>query len=118
MTKSKKLWNHHTKRPATRLLLIRHGEVETRYQNRSWSELLKRSFAIDIMKCSACGGQMRLISHIEEPIVIARILGHLGLPQESPKIYPARAPPQQTEFFEEVSAAAPHDEFYQPSFDD
>lgn len=92
--------------------------VETRYQNRSWSELLKRSFAIDIMKCSACGGQMRLISHIEEPIVIARILGHLGLPQESPKIYPARAPPQQTEFFEEAYAAAPHDEFYQPSFDD
>jgi hypothetical protein len=90
---------------------------EPRPRNRSWSELLKRSFAIDVMKCSACGGQMRLISHIEEPIVIARILGHLGLPQESPKIYPARAPPQ-TEFFEAVSAAAPHDEYYQPSFDD
>ncbi len=34
MTKQKKLWHHHAKRPATRLLLIRHGEVEARYQNK------------------------------------------------------------------------------------
>jgi hypothetical protein len=95
--------------------------AETRPPNRSWSEMLKRSFAIDVMTCSACGGQMRLISHIEEPIVITRILGHLGLPQEAPKIYPSRAPPQrefEQEFFEQVSAADPADEFYQPSFDD
>ena len=79
--------------------------------------MLKRSFAIDIMKCSACGGTMRLISHIEEPIVIAKILGHLGLPTEAPGP-PARAPPQQAEFFEEAPTPATHDEFYQPSFDD
>lgn len=82
--------------------------------NRTWSELLKRSFAIDIMVCGACGGKMRLISHIEEPIVVTRILGHLGLPTEAPKLFPPRAPPQ-TEFFEE--APVPEKDFYQPSFD-
>ncbi len=34
MTKSKKAWHHRAKRPATRLLLIRHGEVEASYQNK------------------------------------------------------------------------------------
>jgi broad specificity phosphatase PhoE len=34
VTKQKKLWHHHAKRPATRLLLIRHGEVEASYQNK------------------------------------------------------------------------------------
>jgi broad specificity phosphatase PhoE len=34
VTKQKKLWHHRAKRPATRLLLIRHGEVEVRYQNK------------------------------------------------------------------------------------
>ncbi len=90
---------------------------QNRPPNRSWSEMLKRSFAIDVMTCSACGGQMRLISHIDEPIVIAKILGHLGLRTEAPRIHPPRAPPQQT-FFEEASTTPTQDEFYQPSFDD
>ena len=34
MTKSKKNWHHHAKKPAPRLLLIRHGEVEKSYQNK------------------------------------------------------------------------------------
>jgi len=82
--------------------------------NRSWSELLKRSFAIDIMVCGACGGKMRFVSHLEEPVVVTRILGHLGLPTEAPKLFPPRAPPQIAMF--EVPPAE-NDEFYQPSFD-
>lgn len=34
MTRSQKLWHHQSTRPATRLLLIRHGEVEARYQSK------------------------------------------------------------------------------------
>ncbi len=91
-------------------------EAEKRPKNRTWSELLKRTFAIDVLKCSACGGQMRLISHIEEPVVVTRILDHLGLPTVAPKIAGARAPPQG-ELFEEEPATAIQDDFYQPSFD-
>ncbi len=82
--------------------------------NRSWSDLLKRSFSIDIMACAACGGKMRIVSHIEEPVVVTRILGHLGLPTEAPRLFPPRAPPQVAMF--EVPPAE-NDEFYQPSFD-
>jgi hypothetical protein len=89
------------------------GEAEKRPKNRTWSELLKRTFAIDVTVCPSCGGHMKLISHIEEPVVITKILGHLGLPTEAPKLHPPRAPPQ-TEFFEQASDK---DEFYQPSFD-
>ena len=34
MTRSQKPWHPKTKQPPTRLLLIRHGEVEARYQNK------------------------------------------------------------------------------------
>lgn len=82
--------------------------------NRSWSDLLKRSFSIDIMTCVGCGGKMRFVSHIEEPIVVTRILGHLGLPTEAPRRFPPRAPPQVAMF---EALPAQYDEGYQPSFD-
>ncbi len=83
---------------------------EKTQQNSSWSALLKRSFAIDILVCASCGGKMRLVSHIEEPVVVTRILGHLGLPTEAPTLYPPRAPPQ-VELFEVWSPRA-NDEFF------
>ncbi len=82
--------------------------------NSSWSDLLKRSFSVDVMLCGSCGGKMRFVSHIEEPVVVKRILGHLGLPTEAPQLFPARAPPQMAMF--EVPPTE-NDEFYQPSFD-
>jgi hypothetical protein len=42
-------------------------------------------FHIDVERC-ACGGQLKIFAAIEEPMVIVRILTHLGLP--------ARAPPR------------------------
>ena len=42
-------------------------------------------FDIDVERC-ACGGQLKIIAAIEEPVVIVRILMLLGLP--------ARAPPR------------------------
>ena len=47
-----------------------------------WAALLKRVFGVDILKCSHCQGQMRLIACIEEPDVAKKILEHLGLPSE------------------------------------
>jgi hypothetical protein len=40
---------------------------------------LKRVFAIEIETCRRCDGQLRVIASIEEPAVIERILGHLGV---------------------------------------
>jgi hypothetical protein len=40
-----------------------------------------------------CGGQIRLIAFITEGVQIRRILDHIGVDSEPPRISPARAPP-------------------------
>jgi hypothetical protein len=58
-----------------------------------WAELMRRTFGFDVLGCPRCGGRLRLIALIEQRVVIARILGHLGLPIEVPGARPARSPP-------------------------
>jgi hypothetical protein len=36
-----------------------------------WARLLKRVFDIDVERC-ACGGQLKILAAIEEPVVIVR----------------------------------------------
>jgi ribosomal protein S27E len=43
----------------------------------SWMQRLKRVFAIDIETCPDCGGKLRVIASIEDPPLIAKILGHV-----------------------------------------
>ena len=45
----------------------------------SYSQLLWRTFGVDILKCARCGGRRELISFIQDPSVARRILKHLGL---------------------------------------
>ncbi len=56
----------------------------------SWAELMKRVFLLDVLTCPECGGSRRLLAF--------KVLRHLNLPTESPKVYPARASPEQEEF--------------------
>jgi hypothetical protein len=60
-----------------------------------WSEILKRSFGIDIFQCSFCGGKTRVTAAILEGDSVKAILKSLGLPTEAPEPYPARASPQE-----------------------
>jgi len=46
-----------------------------------------------VLACPRCGGRLTLIALIEDPVVIARFLRHLGLPTDIPEAQPARAPP-------------------------
>jgi len=67
----------------------------------SWAQRLQREFNIDIETCRVCGGSMKVIACIEDPLVINKILTHLrdkalcldtvGLPE-------SRAPPQDDLF--------------------
>ncbi len=43
----------------------------------TWAMRLKRVFDIDIETCSECGGDVRIIASIEDPVVIRTILAHL-----------------------------------------
>ena len=62
-----------------------------------WASLMARTFGLDVLACRRCGGRLRLIALIEEPVVIQRILRHLGVPTEIPAPRPARAPPRRVE---------------------
>jgi hypothetical protein len=43
----------------------------------TWAQRLKRVFGIDIVTCAVCGGAMRILACIEDPVVIEKILAHL-----------------------------------------
>jgi hypothetical protein len=58
----------------------------------SWSELLRRTFAIDTT-CPRCKTPLRLIALIKTDDTIKKILSAMGLPTEAPKLCPARSPP-------------------------
>jgi hypothetical protein len=59
------------------------GEAEQstpaeRRASMSWAQRLKRVFGIDIQTCPACGGALRIIASVEDPIVIEKTLAHLA----------------------------------------
>jgi hypothetical protein len=57
----------------------------------NWARLLKRVFEIDLEHCPRCGGPLKIIAAIEHPLVIAKILAHLGLAARAPPRSPARS---------------------------
>ncbi|MFC1744994.1 transposase [Candidatus Riflebacteria bacterium] len=46
---------------------------------RNWARLIQKIYEVDPLEYPKCGGAMRIISFIEEPPVIEKILRHLGL---------------------------------------
>ena len=60
------------------------------------AQRLRRVFRIDIETCEHCGGAVKVIASIEDPVVIQRILDHLERRSTTAQASPhaARAPPQ------------------------
>ena len=50
-----------------------------RVPSRTWRELIKKVWEVDPLTCPRCVSEMRIISLIQDPDVIRRILKHLGL---------------------------------------
>ena len=67
----------------------------------TWAQRLKRVFNIDIETCPKCGGAVKIIACIEDPVVIDKILIHLDKKAASTEqvLRPhPRAPPQASLF--------------------
>ncbi len=62
-----------------------------------WGELLKRIYNVDALACSSCGGRLRYIALNQQPEATHKILSHLGLPTEPPRVARARDSPWPTE---------------------
>jgi len=84
-----------------------------RHAAMTWAQRLKRVFNIDITICEECGGAVKVIASIEDPVVIPtalaalagqalkQILAHLERKAESKEFNPlpeSRAPPQGSLF--------------------
>ena len=64
-----------------------------RIRNRTWADLMQRSFGCDVLACPRCPGRLRLVALIRAPDVVGRILRHLGLPDTVPTRRRARDAP-------------------------
>jgi len=56
-----------------------------------WAQRRKRVFGIEVETCAACGGTMRIIACIEDPVVIKAILAHLA--DKTRPVHAPRSPP-------------------------
>jgi hypothetical protein len=61
-----------------------------------WAQLLQRTFGLDALECPHCGGRMKLVAVIFDPIEIARLCDNLGEPTQAP-------PVQLSRFKEQIS---------------
>jgi hypothetical protein len=68
-------------------------DEEQRQRRMAWSVLLRRSFAVDVLNCPACGGRRELLAVIEHKPTVTKILQHLGLPSELPAFAAPSGPP-------------------------
>lgn len=75
--------------------------IAERRKAMTWMQRLKRVFNIDIEKCELCGGHVKVVSCIEDPAVIEKILQHLAMKESPPlpRVNEARGPPAQTALF-------------------
>ena len=58
-----------------------------------WAVLIARIYEVFPLVCPVCGGNMRIIAFITEGVLIRRILAHIGVDTQAPRIAPARGPP-------------------------
>ena len=59
-----------------------------------WADLMKRTWGVDLLLCTSCGGKRRVVACVFSSVVTAEILTHLGLPAHPLGLAPARDPPQ------------------------
>jgi hypothetical protein len=63
------------------------------FRYRPWAELLRRTFALDVLACPKCEGRMRLLAMVTDDESVRRTLRALGERTELPVRSPARGPP-------------------------
>jgi hypothetical protein len=82
------------------------GLVEgKRPASRSWAMLLARTYENRPLQCPRCGQAMTTLAFILDREVIERILHHIGEDTTSPRVLPARSPPQLEKPFAQTTSS-------------
>ena len=69
-----------------------------------WAQLLARIYEVLPLLCPSCGGEMRILAFLTEPVTVRTILVHLELPHCPPPLTPARGPPQHDLLLDQTPA--------------
>jgi hypothetical protein len=75
--------------------------------SKGWAEMIRKVYEIDPLLCPSCGGQMSIISFIEDHKVIDKIIDHLKL-----SFIAERPPPPQVLWHELLMAAEEKREYF------
>ncbi|MCX5789720.1 MAG: transposase [Elusimicrobia bacterium] len=76
---------------------------------RAWARILSRVFEVDPLICTRCGGRMEPVAAILGDRSLVRLLTHLSLSTEFPKLTPARSPP---DFMPDESQVDPQESLF------
>ena len=68
--------------------------------SKGWAEMIRKVYEIDPLLCPSCGGQMKVISFIEDPKAIDKIICHLKI------TFQAERPPPSHVIHQELLVAA------------
>jgi hypothetical protein len=81
---------------------------------RCWARLIKKVYEADPLICPGCNGPLKIISLIDTPSVIERILRHLKL-WDRPERPPPPSPPRTLHYHFDLDAAEDADRSFDPS---
>jgi len=73
--------------------------------SKGWEEMIRKAYEVDPLICPQCGGEMKVISFIEDHKVIDKIIAHLKL------TFMAERPPPQSVQKELLMAAEKRREY-------
>src|SRR5262245_59163863 len=73
----------------------------------TWAALMRRVFAFDVLACPRCGGRLRVIATVHDPLAVQAILAHLrrSLSTETSGAQPRPSRPRATSL---AARPAPH----------
>ena len=83
------------------------ARMKNSFSHYLWAILIARIYEVLPLICPDCGGQMKIISFIQDKPTIKQIISHIGEPTEPPIISPARAPPLWDDIHTEPDAEIP-----------
>jgi hypothetical protein len=88
------------------------AEDRARPRRLAWADLLRRVFAIDVLRCPGCGGRLRILAAIHPPEATKALLACLGLPVRAPPIAAAsREEEEVTQEWQDSIEPTPPDDF-------